>query len=253
MIHVFGQNQVQELSHLLKTWVSELPKDTIPIIIPVFNNPTYLKQMLTQLSILNLNEVWIIDNGSTYRPMKKLLSANSKKYKIISIHDNPGPRFLITEPNLVSVLPSFFIYTDPDIKFSENLPKNFIEIFMMLSEKYRIGKVGFALEITPINLLRSVQIEILNKKYHIWEWENQFWSVKIADAYPLEVYRALIDTTFSFYNMKHYDYKDFTNALRVAGDFTSQHLPWYKVSLVPSRELNFYKKNQKHSYYGLGN
>ena len=39
-------------------------------------------------------------------------------------------------------LPNYFIYTDPDIEFNKNLPLNFIQHLINLTEKHRIGKGG---------------------------------------------------------------------------------------------------------------
>jgi hypothetical protein len=65
----------------------------------------------------------------------------------------------------------------------------------------------------------------------IREWETQFWKKKIdasgdAATAAYELYDADIDTTFCLMNktniMMGYD-----NKIRVAGDFTAKHIPWY--------------------------
>jgi hypothetical protein len=59
----------------------------------------------------------------------------------------------------------------------------------------------------------------------ICEWEKQFWENRIEDA-EYELYNADIDTTFCLINKNNIlngnDLK-----IRVAGDFTAKHIPWY--------------------------
>lgn len=50
--------------------------------------------------------------------------------------------------DLYNYLPEKFILTDPDLEFNENLPSNFIDILVDISENYQCYKVGFALDIS---------------------------------------------------------------------------------------------------------
>jgi len=51
-------------------------------------------------------------------------------------------------PPIYDVLPKFFAYTDPDLKFNSNMPSCFIEDFKKITEKYKIFKVGCALSLS---------------------------------------------------------------------------------------------------------
>jgi hypothetical protein len=62
----------------------------------------------------------------------------------------------------------------------------------------------------------------------IFNHENQFWQNRIQNE-NYELYNAWIDTTFCLYNKK-YQSDNFYLAIRVAGNFTCKHLPWYKDS-----------------------
>jgi FkbM family methyltransferase len=92
-----------------------------------------------------------------------------------------------------------------------------------LSDKYKAGKVGFALDISDYD--EMYQYAYYNGKT-IYEWEIAFWENKIYDP-KYELYAGSIDTTFALVN------KEFTEPhfnVRVAGDFVAKHLPWYKCN-----------------------
>jgi FkbM family methyltransferase len=57
----------------------------------------------------------------------------------------------------------------------------------------------------------------------IYDWESQFYQNKINDDI-YELYDASIDTAFCLVNKK-YEYNDYN--VRIAGNFTAKHLPWY--------------------------
>ena len=64
----------------------------------------------------------------------------------------------------------------------------------------------------------------------------------------LEVYSAAIDTTFAVYNKSNDNLcgnKKKFNSIRVAGNFTSIHLPWMINDPMPDGELNEYLINDK--------
>jgi len=60
----------------------------------------------------------------------------------------------------------------------------------------------------------------------IYEHEKTFWEKKIEDIY--ELYEADIDTTFCLVNKKG----EYNKKIRIAGNFTAKHLPWYKHNSV---------------------
>ena len=88
------------------------------------------------------------------------------------------------------------------------------------------------------------------QEFQIWEWESQFWVNRIdtlPEASP--VYLADIDTTFALYNKKFFSRDRFYRAVRVAGNYTSFHLPWYKDNGMKPQEDSQYRATQKYSYY----
>ena len=61
----------------------------------------------------------------------------------------------------------------------------------------------------------------------IYEHEKQFWINKIEDS-SYELYYEDIDTTFCLINKNH----DSNCTIRIAGNFTAKHLPWYKENKI---------------------
>lgn len=76
----------------------------IPVLVPTFNNPTYLTNMVRQLRALRLDNVIVVDNASTYPPMLDLLLQLSREYKVVRNAENYGPRYLF-QYELQSLLP----------------------------------------------------------------------------------------------------------------------------------------------------
>jgi glycosyltransferase involved in cell wall biosynthesis len=247
----FNSNETSKVAANLLEWSGELQGAYPPVLIPTFNNPTFLENTLEQLYSNGLENVCIIDNGSRFKPMIDLIEKVASWHRVITLIDNPGPHYTITRKEILASLPKFFIYTDPDLEFNPNLPSNFISTLKRLSEEHKVGKVGFALEIDNIQEMRDTKIKIAEKEFLIWEWEKQFWKHKVLQEYSNDVFYADIDTTFALYNQDFYHPEINSGALRVAGDFTAKHLPWYRSSLVPKSESNFYNRSQRYSYYGM--
>jgi hypothetical protein len=203
--------------------------------------------MVEQLLIINSNfisNIIIMDNISTCKDTIEYLKNttckviyNTFNYPQISQNHNA---------DVYNTLPDIFITTDPDLELNKNLPKNFIEILTEISETYTVGKVGFALDISDFNDMFQYDI-YHHKGTTIFSHESQFWHNKIQhDQY--EVYNAFIDTTFCLYNKKYFDSNNFYHAIRVAGNFTCKHLPWYIESKLFNLYENYslYKNTERH-------
>ena len=216
-----------------------------PVIIPTFNNPTYLRGMVEQLSGCGLINLIIVDNASTFRPMLDYLGELSDTHRVRMMTDNAGPRRTWEDREFFDSLPNVFCVTDPDLRLNPALPRNFTDRLFELTTKYGIGKVGFALDISDRTMLRDEEFTIGGNQYQIWEWESQFWQ----DEVEPNVFRASIDTTFALYNKNHFDVNAPISALRVAGDYTCQHLPWLKAATLPNDETDFYRETNIHSFY----
>lgn len=231
------------------TFGSALLSD-IPIIIPCFDLVTYTAGIVNRLQKFGLRNIILVDNGSTYPPMLDYLCNPGRGVTVVRDGRNNGPRHAFECEIAYSSLPEYFCITDPDLQLHNDLPSDFISQLIFLTEKHKIGKAGLALDISDKDLMVTKEFKIGQSDYSIWDWEIQFWKEQI-DTTPVgnPVFKALIDTTFALYNKKYFVRDDFLSALRVGGNFTCKHLPWYVNNGLSPDEERWYRHNAKHSYY----
>jgi FkbM family methyltransferase len=202
----------------------------IPIVIICYNNHIYVENTVNQILKINKNYykiILILDNCSTFIDTINYLK--NVDCKVIYNNENVGPWITSTQnKDIYDLLPDKFILTDPDLEFNENLPDNFIEILSQLSDKYKCNKVGFALDIRDFDKMYNF---IYFENNTIYDWEKRFWYNKINHE-EYELYWASIDTTFCLVNKLNNKFD-----IRVAGNFTAKHLPWY----INNKLFNLYE------------
>ena len=211
----------------------------IPLFIISYNQYTYLKSMIEQLSKYPGMTLYVIDNKSTYPPLIEYLKQleTEGNVKVLYQPENYG-HSVYERDEIIALGGDKYVVTDPDLLLNSNLPMNFIELLSNISDKYKASKVGFALEIkSNINLSKKVKVKDTDADIvgsYLWkgregmtipEWEAQFWKEKIDDP-DYELYRADIDTTFALINKLYYNKGSRDNSIRVAGNFTAVHRPW---------------------------
>jgi len=196
------------------------------IVIISYNNYKYVDNTVKQLQKMNNPNMRLIimDNNSndpdTIDYLKSIELLN--QIRIIFNKKNEGP--WVTDKcnkEVYDSLPEKFILTDPDLEFNPNLPSNFIEILFQLSDTYKLYKIGFALDISDYDKMYKTNNYVLD--LNIYQWEIRFWAHRVIHE-EYELYNAVIDTTFCLVNKKHFQGN---NQMRIAGDFTAKHLPWY--------------------------
>lgn len=199
----------------------------IPILIICYNNYKYVKNTLEQILKINkeyYKNIQIVNNNSNCKDTINFL----KNVDVNVIHnDNNGP-WINNEINIhiYETLPDKYILTDPDLELNQHIPTNFIEVLSELSDKYGTSKIGLALDISDFEKMYETTY---HRDQTIYNWEKEFWKNKINDS-DYELYTAGVDTTFCLINKKHI--YNFDNVIRVAGNFTSKHLPWYKENKI---------------------
>ena len=231
----------------IKQMISEREPGIMPVIIPTFNNPSYLNMMVEQLEEYGLNNIIVIDNFSSSLEMNMVLQDLSEKYAVVRKFTNDGPREFYTNRKLYSWLPEKFIVTDPDIGFNPNLPKNFVEVLSAISDQYQMHKVGFALDIEMVGIESNIKkIPFSNTRLTMYQWESQFYKDFIGWTETTDgIYRAPIDTTFCLVNKSYAE--EHTDPMQIAkicariGDnFTAQHYGWYEKPPISDQEYTFY-------------
>ena len=198
----------------------------IPIVIICYNNFRYVENTLKQIASINKDYytyIIILNNMSTCSDTIAYL--NKVDVRVINNVANVGPWITPTiNRHIYDLLPDKYIITDPDLKLNPNIPSNFIEILASLSDKYKTSKIGFALDITDHDMFYPTTEYMANLS--IRDWELRFWQNKIDDEGEYEIYKADIDTTFCLMNKTNIE-SEIDLQIRVAGDFTAKHIPWY--------------------------
>jgi hypothetical protein len=196
----------------------------IPIIIVSYNNHIYVENTVKQIQKINPNyveNIIIMDNNSNDPDTINYLNSNNTSLCIIKNNTNSGPWVRHDcNTNVYNMMPDKFILTDPDLEFNKNLPANFIEIMIELSNKYDCEKIGFALRIDDFNE-DMIPGDYMDRPVNIYEWESQFWHNKIENN-EYDLYHAAIDTTFCLISKNKWGPQ-----IRIGGDFLARHLPWY--------------------------
>jgi len=227
----------------------QLESPKLPVIIPTFNNPTYMCNMIEQLVDYGFRyeDIIILDNFSRSAIMQDMLdTANQWGCIVVKKFTNDGPREYYLNKSLFEWLPEKFILTDPDIKFNENLPQKFLSELIKVSETYQLYKVGFALDIEMVGINSNIKKIDFNSIFSMHEWEKQFWQDEIDKLDDgSQIYRAAIDTTFCLVNKKYFtDYQEPMQigykCARIGGNFTAQHYGWYDNPPMNTDEYNYY-------------
>lgn len=183
----------------------------IPIIINNFNRLTTTKRLVEDLKALGYTDIYILDNNSTYPPLLEWYDTEpcevhrlAENLQGLSIYNSSYIEDFKEHP--------WIVYTDSDIELNPDTPPLFIEYLISLAEIYSINKVGLAIRIDDLPAT-SFATEYRN-------WEQKYWE---RSPEP-NIYEAHIDTTFCVIKPTlPFDYI----ALRVAGNLTSRHIPWY--------------------------
>jgi hypothetical protein len=245
LISAYRKKKSQYLALQFSAILEDL-EDKIPVIIICYNNGVYAGNLARQFNKFNIKSI-VIDNKSsdsdTIGILKKLVD-DDVAYVAYS-NKNFGHFVGLLDP-IYQQLPNYFAYTDPDLDLNKNLPKTFMQDLIQLTQEYRVYKAGFSLDLLDsedvIDVSQNVsQTKPFNyqKDFGVREYEDRFWRLPIKHS-NLEVYYAPIDSTFAIYNKANYR-GDFYDALRVAGNYSAVHLPWFP-------NLDIMNEKQKQTY-----
>lgn len=183
--------------------------NNIPIILNNFNRLTTTKKLADDLSKLGYTNIHILDNNSTYEPL--LQWYDGCKYTIKRLETNQG-QLAIYNSGYINDFKGWVVYSDSDIELNSDCPPGFIEKMIQMAEKYNMTKAGLALKIDDLP-----DTDYGNyARFH----EQKYWTQEIEK----DVYKAHVDTTFSIVQVGQcFTYE----AIRLAGNLTAKHVPWY--------------------------
>lgn len=224
-----------------KTTEKQFTKPNLSSVIISYNQPSFIEEMVRQLEPYT-KDIIVIDNNSSSETLLYYFDT-SYPYTLLKLKENLGPT-VHTDPNIQKLLGEVYILTDPDIRFNSKIPSDFISTLYEVSTYFEAQKVGFALRITGDDL-RDV----------FFENEKNFWKkpINYLPNLTLPIYRADVDTTFCLINQKFPEsiQDGLWNHVRIAGDFTADHIPWirgFDQSLYEG-EFDLYKETTLHSYH----
>ena len=192
-----------------------VPAVSTPVFIIVRDRLTPLRRLIEWLEQAGHEEIWLIDNDSTYPPLLDYL--DSTGHQVVRLGHNLGHRSPFLSGTVQRIAAGrHFVITDPDVVPDEHCPLDAIEHFRDLLDRYpEIDKVGFGL-----------RIDDLPDRYPLAEdvrtWEARFWTDEIEPG----VYRADIDTTFALYRPLDRRHRE-DSALRTGAPYVARHTPWY--------------------------
>lgn len=151
----------------------------------------------------------LIDNNSAYPPLREYYRECG--CKVLELDQNLG-QLAVYNSDYINNFTGWIAYSDSDIELNENTPPGFIEKMIALAEKHKYDKAGLALRIDDLP-----DTEYANYAKH---WERRYWEKELEK----DVYVAGVDTTFSVIKVGlPFQYE----SIRVAGDMTARHKPWY--------------------------
>lgn len=216
------------------TLLSEFPVDKIPVFINCRDRVDTLKKTINSIKRAGFKEVYLIDNQSTYP--KLLEYYHNTDHQVVLLGENMGHK-APWESLAVKLLSEGrpYVVTDPDVVLSEKYTPQIISKFMQIFDQYPgYVKIGAALSIDDL----PTHYEHKNT---VQKWEQQFWSNEIANSSKLIAYDAEIDTTFAIYrpNLGYITLP----SIRIGGDYTAKHLPWYQNSTLLDEEDEYYKSH----------
>jgi hypothetical protein len=208
---------------------------SIPIIIISFNQLFYLKQLIQLLSVRGYENIIVIDNNSTYKPLLEYFEEIQSSVKLHRLRENYGHLvFWKVRELFEKYSKGYYVVTDADINPIQECPEDFLLNFRRILDKdYYITKVGFSLKIDDIPNTN-------HNKDKIIKWETAFWSKKSNG----ENFEAKIDTTFALYRPNYnHQILDFYNACRTKMPYMARHGGWYIDNKNLTEEQKFFFAN----------
>jgi hypothetical protein len=205
----------------------------IPYYIVVFNRLAGLKYALdfVERSLLPLRPV-ILDMGSTWPPFIEF--RDSRGLEVIKYPFGMGPRDLWTSGEITKLGAGPFFLSDGDIDF-KSLPSQGFHELKKISEKYPwFPKIGLSLKISDI------PNDIEGQRVKIWEEDN--WRIPFHE----NIYLCGTDTTIAYYPRRETTFF-YRPSLRLGGEFTVSHYPWYERDETPTEESAVYRAIAKSS------
>lgn len=205
-----------------------------PIYIIARDRLTWLRQLAAQCGKLPDATVIIVDNASTYPPLRDWLQ--HCPYDVIHLPTNLGHQ-CVWQHGLLETPANHrnrwgtanYVVTDHDLSLADT-PLDLLDV---LREGFRVWssaiKVGTSLRVSDVHPRWSTRVRCM---------EAEFWIYRFG-----KYYRATMDTTFGMYTIDtppEIAMQVAHAALRTAPPYEALHLPWYLDPNCLSAEDSYY-------------
>lgn len=200
-----------------------------PVFVPVRDRVTPLRRLVDWLERAGQEDIWLIDNASTYEPLLDYLAATP--HHVVRLEHNLGHR----SPWLSGSVQRhahlrWFVVSDPDVVPDDECPLDALDHLRAVLERHHaFHKAGLGLRIDDLPEHYPLADEVRR-------WEAQFWTDEVEPG----VYRANVDTTFAMYKPLEGRHRD-DHAVRTGRPYVARHLPWYTDPADLSDEERYYR------------
>lgn len=219
----------------------------IPIVILNKDRLGPLISLVEALRCRDYTNILIIDNKSSYAPLLNWYKEEECNGNIQIFHNTIGATLfdngtfyrLACELNVepfCSIIQNHYVFTDSDVVPHKDVPYDFIEQMISVCDEYAVDKVGLG--------LRLEDLPISEYTDPIRATEAQYWTNRLFnDTY--ELYQSVVDTTFAVYAPLAQP-KWLGNCIRMGGQFTAHHMPWYyDVNQLPEDEAHYLRNLER--------
>lgn len=235
---------LKKVLHLQKNEAMKTEIEKIPLVIPVFNQLTYTRNLINWFHFYYPNNpIYIVDNGSTYEPLIEnykhgtfefMAKVGVFRYRENNFHANMDA-FI---KGYIHANYGYYIISDPDIMPHPSTPGNFLETFKdLITVGYH--RAGFGLITEGITV---------HNKAHILSNENELKNnssevYAIVNGKTVVGRKSPIDTTFCLYSVANGGWSspmngiDWGNCVRI---FEAFHLPWHLDEGNLNEEMKYY-------------
>ena len=151
-----------------------------------YNHLTYIKHIIQFFQRINVRNVNIIDNHSTFPPLLAYLE--TCPYRVYYMHKNYGHMVLFECSVFKDLIDyNYFVLTDPDVLPVGECPDDFLFVFIDLLFRNPLkNKVGFALKIDDL----PNHYEL---KENVIAWESRFFEKPVSNT-SVTAYDAPVNT-----------------------------------------------------------
>lgn len=216
----------------------------IPIVIMNKDRLGPLKDLVSSLQFRGYSNIIIIDNQTTYQPTLdwyKESGLNIFYNNIDATLYDTGTfyrlAFELNHPIFSEIVKNYYVFTDSDVVPEESCPTDFIEQMIHVCIEFNMHKVGLSLRINDLPPCAFSE-QVIHK-------ESPMWINKIEHK-KYDLYDAGVDTTFAVYSPNSKPLLN-CNVIRIAGDFSAKHIPWYySINNMPDDEIHYLNNLQDH-------